>query len=302
MLAAQGTMLHSRNFISYHGDRFKDLSLLIFNEKDQLRAIFPAAEAPNDCRTVVSHPGITYGGLVHLPEARADEVAGLLAELTAWYSQEGYTSLLYKSVPPHLQHPCLQADQYALWRMGAQLIRRDLWNVLDLSLPRRLSKGHRWSLQKARKGGITIHAECSHDIHDFHAILVECLGARHGTQPVHMEAELIELHRRFPQQIRTWGAYSSDSTLIAGVWLFELNKHCWHTQYIAANDQGRALFATDLLLETIIERATENGVRYFSFGASTEDQGKKLNPGLYSFKAGFGSGSVAHDFYHLDLN
>ena len=62
--APNSNFLHSRAFLSYHGDRFKDLSLLIM-DSGKVLGLFPAALSLSDPAVVVCHPGITYGSLVH---------------------------------------------------------------------------------------------------------------------------------------------------------------------------------------------------------------------------------------------
>jgi hypothetical protein len=42
--------------------------------------------------------------------------------------------------------------------------------------------------------------------------------------------------------------------------------------------------------------------RYFDFGVSNEKQGWMLNEGLYRFKASFGAGGVAQEFYEVTLD
>lgn len=39
--------------------------------------------------------------------------------------------------------------------------------------------------------------------------------------------------------------------------------------------------------------------KYFDFGTSNEQQGKKLNKGLSFWKEGFGANTVSQDFYML---
>lgn len=56
-----GTFLHKRRFLAYHGERFTDVSLIIEDDKGQLIGVFPAAIDPADPNRVVSHPGSTYG-------------------------------------------------------------------------------------------------------------------------------------------------------------------------------------------------------------------------------------------------
>jgi len=56
-----GTIFHTRRFLSYHPeDRFEDNSILIY-KKNKLIGVFPAVEWENK---IISHRGSTYGGLV----------------------------------------------------------------------------------------------------------------------------------------------------------------------------------------------------------------------------------------------
>lgn len=299
--AAQGVFLHSRRYLAYHGDHFTDDSLLIENDKGQLRGIFPAAQALDVGTRVISHPGLTYGGLLHTTSCRAEEVLAMTEAMTGWYRERGYRTLLYKTVPHHVQRQVVQSDVYALWRAGGTLVRRDLWNVVDLSQPRALSKGHNWSYKKAMKACIGVEIVAVGDYPTFHSMLTTALMERHGTQPVHSLPEMLDLQHRFPEAIELWGCRTSEGELVAGVWLFKLHERCWHSQYITANELGRNLFATDLLLETMISRAQQTGISLFSFGSSTEDGGRHLNAGLFGFKAGFGVGAVVQDFYEVEL-
>lgn len=297
----QGVFLHSRKFLAYHGERFEDLSVLIEDDKGRLRALFPAARATGDRRQVVSHPGITYGGLLHHPGCRADEILAMLDGIRAGYRELGYRSLIYKTVPPHVQAQVVQSDLYALWRAEANLTRRDLWNVLDLRLPRKSSAGHKGECKKAMRADLSAVLLDAKDYAPFHELLAGGLMARHGAKPVHALDELLDLARRFPREIELWGCRAPDGELLAGTWLFKLRPQCWHTQYIMGSERGRALSAVDLLLEELVDQATQAGVAYFSFGNSTDEAGRSLNAGLFSFKAGFGAGAVVQDFYEVEL-
>jgi hypothetical protein len=299
--AAQGTVIHSRKFIGYHLNRFKDVSLLIVNEKGNLRGLFVAAISPNNPKCIISHPGLTYGGLLHEPNCRAEEVMDMLAAILDWYRKLDYLSILYKSVPFHIHKQVVQTDHYALWRENSKLVRRDLWNVIDLKQPRIMSKGHAWSYKKAIKTGLQIFKLETSGIGAFHALLDANLRERHDTKPVHSLVEIEELQRRLPADIETWGCQTQTGELLAATWIFKLHSKCWHTQYIASNSHGRELFASDLLLEEIIDCAVKDKVDYFSFGSSTDNGGKELNNGLFGFKAGFGPGSVVQDFYEVLL-
>jgi len=300
--SAQGTFLHSRRFLAYHGNRFIDRSLLFEGEDGSLQAVFPAAECAEDSRKVVTHPGATYGGLVHLPRTSPAQIHTMLVQLRQFLGAIGYRSLLYKSVPPPVQQTCVQGDVHALWREGAALVRRDLWNSVTLGTSMHSSPGHPRDARRARASGLTAELlEGERAYAAFHSMLTEVL-ARHGAEPVHTPQEMLELRRRLGDQVQLWGCMAPDRELVAGVWLFRLHSACWHTQYQASGLRGRASCALDLLLETLAAQASEQGVRFLTLGASTSAQGRTLNSGLFAFKAGVGAGSVVHDFYELPLN
>ena len=66
--ANNGTLFHTRKFLSYHPPgRFVDHSL-IFHKKDKPYILFPAAEREIDgIQYLVSHPGTSYGSFI-VPE------------------------------------------------------------------------------------------------------------------------------------------------------------------------------------------------------------------------------------------
>jgi hypothetical protein len=299
--AAQGIFLHTRRYLSYHGNRFIDRSVLLENDKGELRGLFPAALVPGATNLIASHPGLTYGGLLHESGCRADEVLEMLQTLFDWYRTIGFDSLLYKVVPVHVQRHVVQSDIYALWRLGANLVRRDLWNAIDLSQPRAHSKGHAWTYKKALKSDLVVEKLSLDGYEDFHSMLNQSLFDHHATSSVHSCEELVILQRLFPDVIELWGCLTASDKLVAAVWLFKLSNKCWHTQYITASQQGRDLYATNFLLETIISSAQKKSVSNFSFGSSTENGGKELNRGLFGFKAGFGGGTTVQDFYEVNF-
>ena len=61
-----GTFLQSRRFFNYHpAGRFKDVSLVVYNEKNNIAALIPACELEQDGKKVFfSHKGTTFGGII----------------------------------------------------------------------------------------------------------------------------------------------------------------------------------------------------------------------------------------------
>lgn len=134
MVAASmcGTLLHTRKFLSYHGSKFDDQSLLIYDGDDILRAVFPAACDPTDSTIIVSHPGITYGGLLHDGWLRGQRCLDLFMQIRDFYARAGLREILYKAVPCIYHRIPSQEDIYALFRLGAQRYRVDLSATVDL--------------------------------------------------------------------------------------------------------------------------------------------------------------------------
>lgn len=300
--SACGTFLHTRRFLTYHGRRFADASIVCEDDKGGMIGVLPAALKPDDSVCVASHPGATYGGLISSEGYGADRIEEMLAGIVEYYRAKGLRSLEYKSVPPHLHSSYSQADQQALWKFGAKLARRDLWNVLSLGDRPGYSKHHGRAVQRARKGGVTIRVVDSDAAYRaFHGALEALLDNRYGVSPVHTTEEMLMLRDRFPRDIALWLAQDGDGQLLAGCWVFMHAKKAWHTQYIASTPEGRDCCATHLMFDGLIREAEKSGVGFVSFGSSTEDGGRRLNTGLYDFKMGFGAGSVCHDIYRLKL-
>ena len=54
------SFMHQRDFMEYHSGRFKDYSLVVYNDRE-LIACIPAHKSDREFR---SHGGLTYGGLL----------------------------------------------------------------------------------------------------------------------------------------------------------------------------------------------------------------------------------------------
>jgi Acetyltransferase (GNAT) domain len=299
---AQGCFLHTRRFLGYHGERFADRSYVFEDERGALRAVFPAALAPDDSTRVVSHPGVTHAGLLHAPRCQPGEIHAMLAALCAQLAADGHRSLLFRMVPPALHRVAVQADVHALWQLGALVVRRDLWNAFSLRDPRVASSRHPRNLHYADVAGLVVGGIAREDVAGFHALLSEVLAQRHGQAPVHSLAQLLDIDARCPGDTAVWGCRDPQGRLVAGAWVFHLHAGCWHVQYMASNEAGRASNAMDRLLEGIIEAASAAGVGLLSMGASTVDGGRRINDTLFAFKARLGAGSLVQDFLEIGLH
>ena len=295
--ALQATLLHTRRFLSYHGDRFVDCSLIIEDE-GKCVGLFPAALSPSDTGCVISHPGITYGGILHQGTLRGERMVEALTEIRSHFRTRGLDKLTYKAVPTFYHRAPAQDDLYALFRLGAARTRCDLSSTIDLRHRLPVSERRRRSLKKAVKAGVEV-VEGSEYLPHLWEVLAENLAIKHGAKPAHSLDEIVLLVDRFPNHIRCICARQADK-VVAGVLLF-ITQSAYHAQYIASSEIGYEVSALDLVFAHTIEVAENQGRRWFDFGISNEHQGMVLNDSLYRFKSEFGGGGTVHEFYDLKL-
>lgn len=286
-----GNMLHRRGYMDYHADRFVDRSLVI-ERNGEVVAVLPATIEDN---RVTSHGGLTYAGLITSHALRAESTLAVFERIGDYYRAHGVDCVVYKAIP-HLFHAYpAEEDLYALHRLGAKLVRRDLSSAIALQEPFQFTQGRRHAVGKARKLGLQRNAQGNPA--DFHGLLADVLR-RHQASPTHSLQELRLLQGRFPEQIVLHEARLGDD-LLAGVLVYDFGRVV-HTQYMAASKEGRHLDALTFLLAELIEHVYADR-HYFSFGISTEHGGKTLNEGLVAQKEYFGARAVVHDFYEWVL-
>ena len=292
----QGTFLHTRRFLSYHGERFDDRSLIV-EQDGRWAGIFPAART-GQASMIISHPGITYGGVLHRGVLFGSRMIAALEAIVLYYAEMGFQRLLYKAVPVFYHRVAAQDDLYALFRLGAMRTRCDLSSTIDLMNQRIMTERRRRGERRAVKAGVVV-VEGREWLRAFWGVLESNLERRYQTRPVHSIDEIEILADRFPAEIRCLCALREDR-LIAGTLLF-LTTTTVHAQYIAATEEGLQLSALDALFVQAISATRQDVHRWFDFGTSNEQGGQVLNDGLYTFKTEFGGGGAVYETYELDL-
>jgi hypothetical protein len=296
-----GTFLCHRDFMEYHKDRFQDQSYLIF-ENEKLVAVFPANKTNH---ILYSHQGLTYGGLIINVDTSFKTVLHAFKSLLETLKNSGIEELILKPTPRiYHKHPSDEMD-YLLYKLQAELIRRDLTLTIDTCQPIEINSSNRKrGLKKAEKNNLIIKED--QDLKTFwNQILIPNLEERHGVEPVHTLEEITYLKSKFPKSIRQFNVYHKNE-IVAGTTIFETDKVA-HAQYISANNSKQELGSLDLLFHHLIHEVYKDKA-YFDFGVCSENGGKQINSGLQSWKESFGASSISHDFYsvftknHIYLN
>lgn len=284
--------LFKRNFMEYHADRFVDSSFL-FYEDNKLVALLPATLNEGD--TLISHGGMTYGGLLITDKERVATVVDVFEALSLEIKKRGISKLIYKAIPHIYHNVSSQEDLYCISNiLKGEIFRRDFSSVIYLNKRKKLSKGRRWLIARAKK--LRLSVSDSTDWSSFHELLSLTLE-KYGVKPVHSIKELEYLYSLFSNNI-SLRAVIFENKMVAGALLFKFD-NVVHTQYLASTGEARENGAIDFLIEDCIQSSQDEGYDYFSFGASSESAGKILNVGLAAQKESFGARGITLDFYEI---
>lgn len=290
--ARNGHFMFDRRYMDYHNDTFDDFSLTI-HRNDHLVAVLPTNRVAGDA---LSHAGLTFGGFVIADDIRASAILEVFHEVIDYLKANACRSLLYKCVPHIYHRQPAEEDLYALAKLNAQLVRREISCALDLSYPSPMTKGRKASVRKALREG-TVIVE-SVDFEQFMAILSQRLRDKYDARATHTAAELQLLAKRFPRNIKLMAAMKNEE-MIAGAVIYQ-SGHVVHTQYLGSTETGRNIGALDALIAELIEKYREEA-RYLDFGTSTTVDGSTFNETLLFYKEAFGARAVMQDQYLVDI-
>ena len=301
--STNGTMFHSRKFLSYHPkERFVDGSAVII-KNDKLFALFPAAIVERHGKRILSsHSGASYGGFVHTDELNFKDAHDCVDALKDYAKAQQCDAIQMTLNPIIYQKHVSNYIDFALLRKGFTYLKREISSVVELPKnPEHIIHLYRdeakRAIRKSQKNGVVI-AECDR-FEDYYTILSNNLKMRHGVTPTHTLDELLLLKKKFPARIRLWGAFW-DETLIAGVCNFTVNEKVVLAFYISHDETYQEYRPVNTLFYEIMKQSSFEGFDYLDFGIFTVNM--EPNWGLARFKENFGSRGIFRDtFYCEDL-
>ena len=143
------TFLFERAYMDYHADRFCDVSLLVYDEKQHLCALFPATWHQEEME-IRSHGGLTYGGLLLNKSVGVLESCDILLEIVKFYRDNFQAQRMLVNPVPSIYHETAAEDQLvALHSIGAQLFRRYVSTSVALDSTIQLSTHRKRQIKKA---------------------------------------------------------------------------------------------------------------------------------------------------------
>lgn len=289
--AKNGIFMFERGFMDYHSDRFKDNSLMFYDE-DKLMAVLPASLHEKELR---SHGGLTYGGFITSDKMKQHHMNDCFDALKNYMQQNNISKLIYKVIP-HIYHKQpAEEDLYSLYLNEARLLKIEPSTTVLLKDTFKMPKGRKAQVARAKREGVIIKQSTDFDTFIDMENLV--LAERHNTKAVHTADELHLLASRFSDKIQLWAA-EYQGKMVAGTLLFVYD-NVVHTQYLAADDTAREIGALDLLIKTLMNQFSATKT-YFDFGISSEDGGHYLNKGLIAQKEGFGGRTTIYQTWEIN--
>lgn len=288
--AKNATFLFDRGYMDYHADRFHDHSVLLFAD-GKLMALFVANESNHE---IISHEGLSYGGLLLEKEARLEEVLAWFFHIVRYYHQLGVKKMIYKCLPFYYATYPAQEDLYALFLLRAALLQRDTSSVFVKSMPlpyqQRRKKNTKQKSNSYRISGANDPTEFWNDV------LIPNLKEKFGAEPVHSLDELKKLMQSFPNHIQLFEV--RDQGLLGGTVIYSTPLTA-HAQYTSATPLGKEMAALDILFHYLLSDVYKEKA-YFSFGTSNGEPHRALNRGLVNWKEGFGARAFAVDTYQIE--
>jgi hypothetical protein len=291
--AKNATFLFQRDYMEYHRDRFVDASVVVRSD-GRLDAVMPAVV--HDQRTVVSHAGLTYGGLVLRRDASLFDVMAAFRSVLEHLANRGISTLVYRRIPSFYSALPDSEVEFLAYLVGASTRAVDATAVV--------SQLDRLDTDTRRRRGVRKAAAAGADVREgrfeefWEDVLEPRLAERYEAKPVHTRDEMVSLANQFPGNIRQFTVHA-DGAVVAGVTVYETALVA-KAQYIASTEAGRRIGALDFLLQWLLNDRYANK-RFVDLGTSNHPDGTVNRP-LLEWKEGFGARAHTFATYAFDTD
>ena len=286
-----GTIFHRLDFLSYHGDRFKNNEnhLMIFKDK-ALFAVLPLGIFKDGGKQIARSPfGASNGGPVFNKPPNYSESRDFIKTLVEYLRSQKVNELHFMLNPGCYEKIYCETFRFALLEEGFVSVKRDITSVIALNetLPeaamlKRKAADLARKVRKAKKAGIEIHFDSPLD--DF-KIVFEKTYNRLQKKATHTIEELKTLSEKV-KGISFEVGYVKDKPVV-GICHFAVNRQCLKTFYLCQDfDFKETQCLTYLIYESIMESKVK-GYAWYDLGTSSTDMVGKTN--IFQFKESLGS-------------
>lgn len=304
-----GEFINTIKYLSYHPkSRFVDDSIYIKDlDSGTIKCILMSASTTSQPQIIISHPGTTFSGIVLNYKTNIQEINEIINLIESYYKNKyEFISLkvspfIYHKQPNQLLEYLLMKNEY-IYSFTA------LANVIDLSKAKNTEdifnlydSKRRNHVRKTIKNNQYEFLQLKKIEEPIWENINKNLNVKYNVTTTHSYSEIVNLNNKFPRKIVPYASYRKDGQYGAFSLIYKF-KNVFHTQYLDLNYKLRNENPNLYLIHNLIKTAINEGYKYFSFGASTEKEGRILNEGLFNFKNQFGGGSILLPKYTKKLN
>lgn len=300
--APNGTLFHRPDFLSYHGDRFKDKEVFIVWKKGEaVFAMMPATVGDESgVKTLRSPYGASFGGPVVSAKFKLRHAMALVESLKSWITEQGIAKSYLTIAPQTYYTNYSNYLEFALCSQGFNFRYRECFSTVPL----KATADEQWAAFEGRARTSVKKATDQFDIEydasaaDFYPILLEDKIRHDNAKPTHTAQELELLKSRFPDKVRFDIATHKETGARAAICYFVPHVQTIMTFYMAQETAALRLDGTNVLVWSGMQDAIAKGFRYFDFGGSTIGY-EIQNMGVAEFKESFGAVGYFRDAFEL---
>jgi hypothetical protein len=294
-----GEFINTIKYLDYHSaNRFKDESIIIKKtDSGVIKCVMMAAtniEFPN---ILISHPGTTFSGLIIKYKTSIAELDIIISLIENYYSSK-YDRIILKFSPTLYNYQPNEELYYLLVKKKFIFGYNALVNIIDLSkykddhtIFENYHSARRYEIKKSIKLDDLQFKSYDYIDESIWENMNQNLKERYNSKTTHSYSEISYLKSIFPNNIEVYVSSTKNGLYGAFALVYKF-KNVFHTQYLDMNYNISYLNPNLFLIHNLIKLAVNEGYKYFSFGASTENGGEYLNENLYKYKINFGGGGV----------
>lgn len=289
-----GLFFFQRKFVDYHAEKIEDKSVMIF-EGDELIGLLPLAKGPS--KTLVSHSGLTFGGLIYRNGLDLEKLEEILRAIFLYLKDQFVDRVVIKQPPAIYNSDAYNELKFAYFKNGGHI--KDVYptSYIDFNEPSTWQQRRKRQANKALKKNIEIKID--NDFCSFwNEILIPNLQLRYHRNPVHSIEEIQLLQKRFPEQILQVNAYYLGK-ICTGITIFKF-EGVVKLQYISSNELGKSYGALDLIMKNL-QLPDFLGNQIIDMGTSMIPETERINRGVFDWKMGFGAKITLYETYSFVL-
>ena len=279
-----GLFQHKRSFINYHGDKFDDHSLMIYDGNRLLGCIAGVVKG----EVYVSHPGLGLSEII-VKKGSTRKYRAILVELLTYLSSLELTELVVRTLPQQYKSQSTSSIDFYFHANNVQVA----GTKLSMVMPTADDKYYDAYSRKI----VRTMAHCNLQTVDsgiFHAQLKKHLQLNYNTKPLHSRSELTYLCKSFPEQIVCYQLFDGVESK-AGACMFYY-KNIAKLQYLYSDkgDYSRKLMDEIRLL-------AKDSYNHIDLGTSNSLAGGTLNYGNVKYKESLGGLPMLVNTYNVNV-